>query len=382
MSNIRGVLDCILFGAICFFLTRQVPFEAYSFISNAAVAMFVCYTLYKKEVSLMLLFLVFLLAYSIFSGNDFFSALRMGIIILALVSAHFIKLPHKIVCLLAYFSLFQCIFIISVSLMITFGLLDAVALLQYYKEMGWGTVRPLMVGNLYVVQIVGSGIITFVYMLSYVSDIFPRRCLFLFRIIHLIGIIVAGNFAYLVVVFCFHAYYYLKGIRERNGKVSLKKVFLVLLFVFILGGTIVSFVNSTLQRKSVSNTKVRKEQVDILFNDMETNPMTFFFGRGVGHVINKRATYRNYVNASYFEFQTLYFMNQLGVVFFSVFLFVLYKLAKSNIHDKNLLRIYLFYILYACTNPYMLDTTQFVVILTLVNINPHSYSIKYLKSWK
>ena len=44
-------------------------------------------------------------------------------------------------------------------------------------------------------------------------------------------------------------------------------------------------------------------------------------------------------------------------------------LAYTKIRDPRLLFAYLCYILYAFTNPYILDTNQVIVILTLVMAN-------------
>ena len=373
----KSIISLFLFSIICFFLTRQVPFENYSYLSNIAVACLILLYFKQKYIYVASFLLLVPLGYSLIIGNNYYYAIRMYIILLSLIVAHYIKIPKIAISVFLAFCVIQCLFIIIISLSISIGYIDPNFALEYVSENDWGSVRPLF-ANIYIVQIVGSGIITFTYFLSYVSDIFPKKYLGLLRIVFLLAIIVAGNFAYQFSVFLFHLYFYIKSLRNKRGKITTNRLLLLLIFIISFGGIIFSYVSDTLERKSENSSPVRIEQVQVLMEDMVDSPGGPILGTGVGHIVNKRGKYRDYRDSAYFELQILYFLNQMGVAFF-IYMIILYLLAKRHIGNKNLLTVYTFYFLYAATNPYMLDTTQFVVIIVLCNVVPHRFSYKYYK---
>ena len=82
-----------------------------------------------------------------------------------------------------------------------------------------------------------------------------------------------------------------------------------------------------------------------------------------------KTSFRDYTDNLYFEIQAMYFFNQLGLINSLIFISFLLFLAIKKIFYKDLLFMYLCYIVYATTNPYILDTTQIVVILILISIS-------------
>ena len=92
-------------------------------------------------------------------------------------------------------------------------------------------------------------------------------------------------------------------------------------------------------------------------------------GKGLGNTVSEKTNYRDYTGNIYFELQTFYFFNQLGIINFISFILLNLFFAYTKIRDPRLLFVYLCYILYAFTNPYILDSNQVIVILTLVMAN-------------
>ena len=102
---------------------------------------------------------------------------------------------------------------------------------------------------------------------------------------------------------------------------------------------------------------------------MQENISTFLLGKGLGNNVKIKTFFRDYTDNTYFELQVIYFFNQLGLVNSLIFFCFLLYLSINKIFYKDLLFIYFCYIIYAVTNPYILDTTQIVVILILISIS-------------
>jgi hypothetical protein len=99
-------------------------------------------------------------------------------------------------------------------------------------------------------------------------------------------------------------------------------------------------------------------------DDLSENNTYLLLGRGIGHTIEKITPSRDYRGNIYFELQTFYVLNQLGLFGFIMFLF--YNVYMSiRLYSKWLILIYVSYIIYAFTNPYIFDTNHIVVILLL-----------------
>ena len=77
--------------------------------------------------------------------------------------------------------------------------------------------------------------------------------------------------------------------------------------------------------------------------------------------------FRSYVGATYYELQVLYILNQLGVIPILLFILVNILFVFKYMPDTKIKMVYAGYILYAITNPYIIDTNQVVVIITLLS---------------
>jgi Kef-type K+ transport system membrane component KefB len=113
---------------------------------------------------------------------------------------------------------------------------------------------------------------------------------------------------------------------------------------------------------------VRYDQFDVLVNDFTKLNSDILFGTGLGHTLSVDSPVRDYTGNIYFEMQPIYVLNQLGFVVFSLYIFIHVILAKVFIREKELLLLYCCYVLYASSNPYIFDTSHFVVIVVLVSL--------------
>ncbi len=87
---------------------------------------------------------------------------------------------------------------------------------------------------------------------------------------------------------------------------------------------------------------------------MSENIITILFGQGLGNKIDIKTQWKDYSDNIYYELQSLYIMNQVGILFFTWFVIINILLSKYFIKYKILLIAYVSYIFYALFNPYFL----------------------------
>jgi len=357
---------------LLFILSRQVPFDSFSFIMNLSLGAILLLSFkdianrLKRNSDFLLLFtvsvslLVLAFFYSLFLQNDFGNVLRFFIVFGFVAISYFIELPRKVLYIFVYLMVFHAVLIILFSLYLTlfFDIDSYLPIRFFFTEKGWGDVFTYN-GWFYRIQIKGNALLPVAFFTTfYVS--FPRRTLI--RLLLFLGCIYAGNIAYIVVVFFFLVGFFLK---TTSLNLLMKRVVVLLLFFIISVFPVYQyFIKETLELKSDSSLPTRVDQVNVLMDDLSENDFYLIFGRGIGHTIEKISPYRDYRGNIYFELQSLYVLNQIGVLGFIFFIF--YNIYMSlRLYNGGLLFFYLCYIIYAFTNPYIFDTNHIVVILLL-----------------
>lgn len=376
MSINKNTILNILFISVVFILTRQVPFVTFSIIGNIGLFGLILFgiKLSRDEKSysiiytciLILLWVLLLFIYSILYGNEVGLAMRFLIIIYFLILVHYVKLPKEFFKIFFLFVILQSILLIIFEfyLIIFSNPVDVSSIRAYFRANDWGTVYSSM-NVFYKIQIKGNALIPFGLFLTYIPEFTYKRKR-LFRLILIISLIIAGNFAYLIATFIFISIMYVfKDRKRKNVKI---RVLIYSVSITLLSGFMLNFVSNTLETKDDS-IGARDDQIEVLINDLDDNPFTLVFGKGLGNTIDSKTTYRDYTDMVYYELQLVYFLNQLGVFNFILFVFILIYLSLIKIKYSDLLFIYFCYFLYASTNPYILDTNQAVVILVLTNLS-------------
>ena len=138
------------------------------------------------------------------------------------------------------------------------------------------------------------------------------------------------------------------------------------LFLLIIGGILFGYISTQMETKKEGSAQARVDQSKVLFDDMAYSPLTLFLGTGLGHTVEIKTQERDYRGATYYELQTLYIFNQLGLINFTILILANIVLAFRYIKRKDLILVYSVYVAYAFTNPYMWDTNQVVVITSLL----------------
>ena len=146
-----------------------------------------------------------------------------------------------------------------------------------------------------------------------------------------------------------------------------KRLFIGLVILFTIGGGIIFYIDAVFEEKKDESNAMRIEQAILLLEDLSRNPITLLGGAGLGNTVDVTTHFRSYVGATYYELQVLYILNQLGLVSFLVFILVNILFVFKYMPDTKIKMVYAGYILYAVTNPYIIDTNQVVVIITLLS---------------
>lgn len=350
----------------------QFLFSKFSIVSNLALGYIAVMNILrnknKKFFIVIGIVLLFLISYSLIQGNELSFVIRFAIIIFLLLSSYeWLMVKPRF--------FLKCLFIIS-SILVLF-LIGLEAYLFSVTEAEYSFIRNEVVlangigdvflynGLYFKLELRGTSLIAFVYMLSYVTEVFPYKKRWFFRLYFLVGTILAGNFAYQLAIIVFHIVYYLFPSFD-NPKLFVQRITRVMLISFFAGGLLFSFISNTMKEKKDVSSAARIEQTRVLMSDLTRTNTTLLLGAGLGHSCDVKTSWRDYRRNTYFELQTLYFVNQLGLIGFAMLLISNIILAFRKIKYRKLLLVYCVYAIYAFTNPYMWDTTHIVVIVSLL----------------
>ena len=363
----------ILLGVIFVFLLGQFILSSFSVISNVSLLciVFLNYKVLdsRRKISIIFVFwmLMLLVGYSIIMQNDISLIFRFFLVLFFLIYAYYIRVDY------INPNFFKVIFGISMPICI-FLIIFEILLLVYFDDATVKFIRSQALesrigdiyysGFYYKIQLKGFAILPFIYMLSYIADVFPRSSRILLRLIYLLAILIAGNFAYILAILFFHCIFYFANITER--KYFFQKICLFFFIAICVASFFIPYALDVMEEKKDVSSAIRLEQASLLMKDMCETPCTFLLGQGLGNTLNAVTSFRDYRENIYFELQVLYFLNQLGIFLFFLFLIFNVILAYKLMPSVEVRIVYVSYILYAITNPYILDTTQVFVIIMLL----------------
>lgn len=359
--------------SIIIILTWTSVLKGFTLLSN--LSLFILYFINwnnfsskDKKLSIIFIMCTFaLFAYSLICGNEIHNITRFSLILIFIALSYFVVLPLDLVNKsLSITALTLCIALIlgEIYFLMLFDKVKLPSLRYYLNSSQIGDIYPKY-GNFYAIQLVGTAAIPFVFMYSFVSDLFKRHK-WSKRIILLFGIIIAGNFGYIIAI---SIYIVIKFYQDRlKLNVWFNRFCIALVIIICVTPVAYKFIKTTLEEKKEVSNAIRMEQADILICSMCENPITSIFGNGLGTRIEARGKFRDYSQSQYFELQSLYFLNQMGIIPFILFIGWNLYFSLKNIRYPKLLLVYLCYVIYAITNPYIFNTNQIVVIISLVSL--------------
>lgn len=313
------------------------------------------------------------LGYSILINNDILLAIRYYLITNLIIFAYFIDLRYSCLKILDLFVIIQALTIIFIEIFLLTNFDDEsyLTIRTFFLENDWGEIFKIN-EFIFNIAIKGSALLPFVFFIS-----FLRKKSLLYKSILLSAMLLTGNFSYKLGVLFFMVGYVLIS---KNITFNKKALFILLfcLFAYIVG---LPYLKDVIDLKSGYSNAIRIEQFHILIDELCKNSTSLFMGNGFGSPINLITPLRSYDAKVGFEFVWLYFLSQIGVIYFIFFLFLNQVITYKIIRHRFLILAYFSYISYAIWNPMLLDTTHFVVILilaTLARLNK-DYNSFYVK---
>jgi hypothetical protein len=328
---------------------------------------------------------LFLLSlYSFFiQDNSFTLVIRFFVILVLILTAFFLPRKNFFVQSFIAITVIHSLFLLIFEIYIVF-FSD-----PHYPTHIRNTVLAMGVGDIYSyngfyyrIQIKGNSLLPIAFLISLFS-IQKKTLKVVISSLLFIGTFIAGNFAFIIAVVFFFMVHLLIILRrvvlvkkeiikgflfKSRARTSITLLLVVTLLALIIIPTL-SYVKDVLERKSDYSIPTRFDQVVVLMDDLAESPMTLLFGQGLGNTVNVKTEYRDYTNDIYFELQSLYILNQVGILYMILFLITHFIFAVYFWRNWKVYLLYLSYLLYGITNPYIFDTTNIIIIIVLTSLS-------------
>nr|BBM62823.1 O-antigen polymerase [Escherichia albertii] len=386
-NNIKVFWNCLAFSCFTitiFFLFRQYPLLNYSSIMNVSCLLFIIFIAFfiKRGIftsGLFGFFLIFLSVhglYSLYSGNDPVLILRFYIIIALIIVSYYAAIKSiSYINIFIFLAVTQAFVIIGLEafMFLNFRFSDYSVIRNYFIDNHFGDIYTYN-GFFYHIQIKGNALLLFSYMVSfYLYNKTNCKLYLLSSILLVVAVLFCGNLAFYI-VFIIHAFIFFFLRKANTYNQLLLKVFICLItfgaFISYSGMEyLVKAYELKFQGANFSSMGTRFDQFNVLIDDLFENVLTALVGQGLGNLINVQTAVRNYSDYIYYELQSVYFLNQLGVLLFLLFVIINVILTLKFIKPIELRIVYMLYVLYALVNPYMLDTNHVVVVFILVSLS-------------
>jgi len=367
-----------LFFLVTLFLTRGVPLKPYSVIMNMSILLFIIFnykyilnSIQKKIIVKSFLFVTFVIIllgifYSIYMGNEISLIIRFFMIIVLVLLSYLVKPKKQYISLFIFLITLQALFIIlfEIYLVSSFDIKSYYPIRAFFQAKAWGDVYTLN-GVIWKIQLLGNALLPFALFVSTIYYSGKKRITFI--LIFLIAIFCAGNFAFILAISLFFTLYYFYSKRWTIQKIIINGISSFIL-IAIISIPLYTYLGDVIVTKAISSNPIRIDQANVLIDDMSKDISTILFGQGLGNKIDIKTQWRDYSNSIYYELQSLYIMNQVGILFFILFILLNILLSIYFIKYKLLLIAYGSYIFYALFNPYFLDTNHIVVVIVLISL--------------
>lgn len=376
--KIQNNLLLLLFILIVLFLTRQVPFNSYSFIMNISLILFFIFNyryilinINKDKILKQLFFLtigisLLMIFYSLYLENEPSLIIRFYLIIVLIFLAYFVKPDKKYINIFIFFIGIQALFLIcfEIYLMANFSIDTYYPIRHFFLNNNWGDVYTYN-GIIWKIQLKGNALLPFAFFISMVYYKGFKKSLI--AGLFFVATLIAGNFAYILGIILFLGLYYIYSKRWTIQKIVLNG-FIGIILTIVLFNPTYNYFSNVVEQKSGDSNPTRIDQTNVLVENMNKNLVTILFGQGLGNTVDVKTEWRDYSGAIYYELQAFYIMNQSGILFFTFFILINILLAYYMFKYKLLFIVYASYIFYALFNPYFLDTSHIVAIIILLSL--------------
>lgn len=366
-------LFCWIVACYCYFF--QVPFRELAKFIVPMLFLFLVTYIPRLKIQYSKIYVIILSCYFVYLGIEIFVA------IFYLTNLESVFRFFQILCVIplfilvreekftyffyitVFFAFLKCLMIIGVGVyLLTFG--DVSIIRSWIHSIGGGDIYIL--GEVPKVQVHGNGLIPLIFIL-YTAKI--QRLDFV-GIVLLAGILFAGNFAFILGLLCYFITVIFNVIKKDTKNY---KIVIIFFFIFIFFPFFTMYINKKVEEKSSYSNAIRIEQLYVL---IDTN---FFIGKGLGHQIYYQGDLRTYDGDNYFELQTVYIFNQIGIIGIILFYLVTIGGFSNTRYQKKRVLLYMIYLFYTFWNPYCFDTTQMITLVLLINTDLDFYVFQHRK---
>lgn len=371
IKTVKCVIECICWFSVVTILVWHAVLYRVNAISNIALLVLFTNNLYGQgrrlriEMIVTISTITLLAIYSMLMGNAVGTILRFALIVFFICNAYWVRIckPRLAINILVSITAIFSLVIVVIEGVLLLLRVDITPYRLILIERGIGDVY-IKYRFLYAIQLVGTSVIPFVYMLMVATSIYPKRVLFFLRVLFLMASLCAGNFMYIIAIVSYHL---IDLLVSSKSKLYLRRHIWVWLCIIMILPTFYKFIHNTLEEKKELSNVVRVEQVRILIKDLAESPSTLFFGKGLGNTVRASGSFVDYGDEDvYFEVQSIYFLNQLGIIPFLLFIIFNIVYTMKYIKTKRVRLVYLGYVIFGISNPYILNTQHVVVIISLI----------------
>lgn len=245
-------------------------------------------------------------------------------------------------------------FLKAVFLFIIFGIVlkagNTSVIRHYSIAQGWGDIYTLGSTFSTRIQLQGNALLV---MACFAA--FYNKDRLIYRIALFLACLVSGNKAFFIGILLFILYFCFRWLFSTKKTYNFNFKLCALTLCFLVAFPVLTYkVNAILEEKAGYSNVVRYEQAEVL---MTGNIVT---GNGIGNSIKARTAHRNYDGSNYYELQTLYIINQIGVAGYLLFLLLTFSLCLKIKNPLFICYVYFAYLAYAFFNPYCFDTTHMI----------------------
>ena len=369
MKEIDSYFRIIAWSLAVFFYYFQVPFSNFAGLITAGIAAFMVLDIKKifkifgnpKIGFLYIVTVAFCLLsvlYASYNGAELSNSIRFLLILLLLPLCPFYqeRESNALYKIFSVLSLGKAIMLIIIALMV-FQAGSHAEMREWAQLNDYGDIY-LINGIIPRVQLKGNPLLVVAFMISF----YKTNKLTLYNTIILLGILCAGNFAFLLGLAVFLVWRYIQMAKSQAS--IFKKIFIgaILVVGMIYFGSY-SMMESSMKSGYFGSNGMRLIQYEAL---TDTNML---YGSGLGSPVLGAVRLGRSIYAQYYELQTLYIYYQVGIVcLIAFYILMFYSMKKSC--DKNGFALFLIYLFYSFFNPYCFDTTQMITMILLSNQFP------------
>ncbi len=386
MNNILVNIFSFSFVVALIATTRQIPVNLY--LSGLTIFSFVtfffgfCATKLKYTNLLFFSIYIIIISFSglvgILSENNVENILRFYIILMVVGGAVIIR-PLSLRCLRVakWFLIIQALVVISISLYMTFfGSAISGDIRHFFTSKNLGDIYSYD-GIYYRVQILGNAILPLAFFISYINFRVYKGPISYFVLFSL-SIFFCGNLTY--IIGCAIFVFTIECLRSNINNLVYKScstglVFFVLIIIFRHELSEIIDIKFSVDNSSMG---IRFLQIEHLLSTFKDSYYSVLWGGGLGNFVDGRIADRVYSSAIYYELQWLYVLNQLGPILFLMLVLIHFIMFLSVVHNKYVVSAYILYIFSSITNPYLFDSSHFVVILILIGYDNY-LKVTYVK---